>query len=225
MRYQKPRIDFTNKRFGRLRAQRDIGVAPGDYRLWECVCDCGKIVHVPSVRLKNGITRSCGCLRKETSAAQGKINTRHGLEGTGVYRSWNAMMRRCYNSECQGFKNYGGRGIGVCRWLRESPSRLLELIGDRPIGLSLNRIDNDLHYSCGKCGECEEHNLCCNIEWSTRVSQNRNSRNCVYITIDGKRKCAAEWSEITGIPVGTIIWRFKKGWTTDKLFSVGHCHV
>ena len=32
-----------------------------------------------------------------------------------------------------------------------------------------------------------------------------------------------EWEELTGIPKGTILWRYRKGWTSDRLFSVGQC--
>lgn len=34
--------------------------------IWECVCDCGNTSFVRSYNLKNGTTKSCGCLRKAT---------------------------------------------------------------------------------------------------------------------------------------------------------------
>ncbi len=223
MRYQKPRLDLSNKRFGRLQAIRDVGAGTKKYRLWECKCDCGGIVQVPSIRLRAGLTKSCGCLRKETAVKNAQSNVVHGIDGTPVCQSWRAMIHRCYDYKDAGFKNYGGRGIFVCEYLRASPLNLKSLIGERPEGLSLNRIKNNLHYSCGECSQCLTLGWKRNVEWTTRINQNRNTRQCVYITIGNEKRCASEWSEISGIPVGTIIWRFKKGWSSDKLLSVGQC--
>jgi hypothetical protein len=224
MRYQKPRLNLSGVRFGRLIALKDVG-SKRDSRLWECICDCGNKINASVRALKTGNTSSCGCLRKDTAVENSKSNIKHGLNGTGVYQSWNAMIRRCYYNTETSYPNYGGRGISVCGWLRDSPLNLDEVLGDRPPGLSLNRIDNDGHYSCGMCPECVANGWSRNIEWATRLEQNRNSRNCVYIRVRGYTKSASEWSEITGIPVGTILWRYKKGWTDDRLFSVGQCKI
>ncbi len=225
MRYQKPRINLSNKRFGRLVAIRDIGSGFNRNRMWECKCDCGRITSVPSMRLRNGITKSCGCIRKETAAVNAQSRITHGIDGTPVCQSWRAMIHRCYDYKDVGFKNYGGRGIFVCEYLRASPLNLKSLIGERPEGLSLNRIKNNLHYSCGECSQCLTLGWKLNVEWATRINQNRNTRQCVYIIIDGESKCATEWSEISGIPVGTIRWRFRKGWPISRLFEVGQCRL
>ncbi len=217
--------NLTSRRFNRLIAVKDAG-SLRSRRTWECICDCGNSVRVLSSHLLNGNTQSCGCLRKESARITGQtVNTKHGLDGTGVYRSWIAMIHRCYDSTTSNYRDYGGRGIKVCKWLRVSPLCLKELLGHRPEGLSLNRIKNNLHYSCGNCSECARNGWHRNVEWATRLEQNRNSRNCVYIQSRGETKCAAEWSDITGIPVGTIIWRYKRGWTSDRLFSVGQCRL
>ena len=36
---------------------------------WKCKCECGSYVVVPGYCLKNGNTRSCGCLQKENASA------------------------------------------------------------------------------------------------------------------------------------------------------------
>lgn len=62
--------DLTNKKFGRLTVIRDVGRVWGNV-LWECKCDCGNIVNIPSFDLcskKKRVTRSCGCIRKEQAA-------------------------------------------------------------------------------------------------------------------------------------------------------------
>lgn len=55
-------IDLTNQRFGRLVAlRREKAKGPVQ---WRCACKCGKICSVLSSNLRNGNTRSCGCLRE-----------------------------------------------------------------------------------------------------------------------------------------------------------------
>lgn len=68
-------IDLTNKRFGRLLVlgKADRTSSNGNIR-WECVCDCGNHVAVDGYSLRHGITRSCGCLRREMSSKAAKHN-------------------------------------------------------------------------------------------------------------------------------------------------------
>ena len=62
--------DFSNKRFGRLTViERDFS-QKWDKPRWRCQCDCGNQVTVRSSCLKNGTTRSCGCLRYEDLSGQ-----------------------------------------------------------------------------------------------------------------------------------------------------------
>lgn len=100
----------------------------------------------------------------------------HGLSRTHpLYGTWGNMMTRCYNPNFKQFADYGGRGISVCdRW--HNPQLFIEdierLIGPRPVGMTLDRIDNNGNYEPGK------------VRWATRVQQNRNSRRYV----DGQRQ-------------------------------------
>ncbi|GAX00083.1 AP2 domain-containing protein [Secundilactobacillus mixtipabuli] len=68
-------INMVNQKFGRLlvvsRAY-DKG-ANGNAR-WNCVCDCGKHIVADGYSLRHGITRSCGCLRREMSSQAAKCN-------------------------------------------------------------------------------------------------------------------------------------------------------
>ena len=66
------RLDLTNKRFGRLVAQRIVGKRYTCY-VWRCICDCGNTHDVMTGQLTSGQTRSCGCLRKENGLRQGAI--------------------------------------------------------------------------------------------------------------------------------------------------------
>lgn len=63
-------IDLTNQTFGRLkvieRAPRPKFNACHD-AFWLCRCKCGTETVVRGSSLRNKLTRSCGCLRVETS--------------------------------------------------------------------------------------------------------------------------------------------------------------
>lgn len=50
--------------YGRLKVIKQLKGSPGR-RNWECVCECGNIKVVPTIRLRDGRTRSCGCIRDE----------------------------------------------------------------------------------------------------------------------------------------------------------------
>lgn len=59
-------IDLTGQRFGRLVAVNRIGNI-GANAGWLLECDCGNSVRVDSSKLRTGHTRSCGCLRADTT--------------------------------------------------------------------------------------------------------------------------------------------------------------
>jgi hypothetical protein len=60
-------VDMAGKRFGRLVVLRQ-GVNSKRFVTWICQCDCGLIVEVRGVSLRNGHTKSCGCLNSERRA-------------------------------------------------------------------------------------------------------------------------------------------------------------
>ena len=74
------------------------------------------------------------------------------------------MKTRCTNPKSDGWKYYGERGISVCdRWLHSFESFLADM-GERPEGMTLDRIDNDCNYEPDNC------------RWTTPVEQVRNRR-------------------------------------------------
>lgn len=65
--------DETGKRYGRLTVL-DRVYYPSALAYWRCKCDCGNTVMICGVHLRDGRTKSCGCLRKETAAATGRAS-------------------------------------------------------------------------------------------------------------------------------------------------------
>lgn len=57
--------DLTGQKFGRLYVESIHSHPDKGIYLWNCKCDCGNNTIVPSNSLKNGNTKSCGCLKSE----------------------------------------------------------------------------------------------------------------------------------------------------------------
>jgi hypothetical protein len=94
---------------------------------------------------------------------------------SATYASWRNMIQRCINPKNPAYEYYGGRGITVCeRW--RTFSNFLSDMGERPHGLSLERIENNDGYTKPNC------------RWATRAEQSANTRLNVWITFRGKRQ-------------------------------------
>lgn len=149
-------VDLVGKAFGRL-----IVLSRDEYRggnsRWLCRCDCGQISVVRSNNLKSGHTTSCGCSHIEHG---------HAVVGkrSPEFVCWDNMVRRCKNPNHDSYKDYGGRGITVCkRWLKFK--NFLADMGLRPAPhLTLERLENEKGYSLDNC------------VWANQSDQNRNRR-------------------------------------------------
>lgn len=64
------RIDLSGQRFGRLTV---VGTGPtvAKHTTWRCRCDCGAESVVQTFNLINGLTRSCGCYRRDRAREMG----------------------------------------------------------------------------------------------------------------------------------------------------------
>lgn len=134
------------------------------------------------------------------------------------YGRFMRMRQRCLNPNDAAYPSYGGRGIKICQgW--NSFEQFIADLGEQPSPLhSMDRIDNDGHYSCGKCPECVENGWPMNCRWATPLEQGGNKRNNVRITREGKTLTITEWAKELGIPPGTLMARRSRG--TDVLAPV-----
>ena len=189
-------IDLSQQRFGRLIVIKQHGRNNDKRILWLCICDCGNHIVVNGKLLKNGDTKSCGCLRKQ-------IMTKHGYSKTKIYRIWQQMIQRCTNSSNKAYKDYGARNISVCsRWLVFD--NFLKDMGEQPVNQSLDRIDNNRGYTK------------CNCRWTTPKHQAQNRRDTYLVTHNSRTQCLTAWAEETGINRNTLQYRLDNGWSVKK---------
>jgi hypothetical protein len=149
-------IDITGQRFGRLIAVSPAHRAKNKIVYWLCRCDCGGTKVVGGNNLRCGQTKSCGCLQIPGPVTHGQA--RVGSH-TGAYRSWASMWNRCTHPSQKGYDRYKDRP--VCeRW--QFFENFYADMGDRPAGLTLDRIDNHKGYFPGNC------------RWATYFEQRHN---------------------------------------------------
>lgn len=132
----------------------------------------------------------------------------HGLSGNkpGIYKIWANIKQRCTNPNQPRYADYGGRGITLCeRW--HTFDNFYADVGDRPTGLTLDRIDNDKGY---------EPN---NVRWASRKEQANNRSSNVVLTHNGLTMNLKQWAAHLGWKYGLIASRWKKGLRGEELFA------
>lgn len=199
-------IDLTGRRFGRLvvmereQHRKSKGIA------WVCMCDCGKKTIVTSDKLKNGHTKSCGCLWLETIK---QSNRKHGQTETKLYRVWRGIISRTCNPSSTNYANYGGRGITICEEWRKSFETFCEWAVQNGYaeGLSIDRIDNDMGYYPQNC------------RFITMKEQSKNTRRNRYLEFNGMRMTESDWADSLGIRRETLCFRLKSGWSIERALT------
>ena len=132
----------------------------------------------------------------------------HGDSHSRTYNAWRAIKKRCYLETSKDYYRYGERGITVCnRWIN-SYENFLSDMGKVPIGMSIDRIDNNGPYSPS------------NSRWATIEQQANNKRSNKLITNNGKTLTLAQWSRVLGGNASLVKTRLRKGWTEINAVSI-----
>lgn len=166
------RLNLVGEHYGRLTVVSCTNHKQNGCYMWRCVCDCGVEVDVRADHLKRGEISSCGCLRK---GLQKGVASKHGGACDGqrerLYGVWAGMHYRCSNPHHMHYKNYGGRGIGVCEeWNDYAVFREWALANGydeiaKKGACTLDRINNDGWYTPDNC------------RWVSMAVQNKNRRH------------------------------------------------
>lgn len=195
--------DLTGMVFSRLTVLGMAARSRGYVTYWDCQCSCGLsvvvvvVVVVDRYSLLSGNTKSCGCIKRERGAAfcatHGHDIKKHGCarrrNQTREYVAWSSMRSRCFCQSSFAWKDYGGRGITCCPEWNDFATFLRDM-GECPLGLTLDRIDNDKGYFAANC------------RWADRSTQQKNRRKRTHclkgheltpentILVKGGRSCA-----------------------------------
>lgn len=204
-------LDLSGKRFGRLICIKDVGRDKSGSVLWECLCDCGNKTVVTARNLNHNHTKSCGCYHRDRT---GETHTVHGLyydengKRTKLYHVWGMMRQRCNNPNNASYKDYGGRGIKVCKeWDRYKNFYEWAYANGYKEGLTIDRIDNDGDYKPSNC------------RWVTRQEQCLNTRYNRYLEYDGKRQTLTEWAKELGMESHVLSTRLRRGWSVERALT------
>jgi hypothetical protein len=155
------RAKLEGQRFTRLTVVR-VNRNEDRTMYWDCLCDCGNTKVYTSAMLLSGHVKSCGCLKREILTSSAPKNKTHGMSKSKTYKSWVSMIQRCENQKNHNYHRYGGRGVTVCDRWRASFDDFMADMGERPDGMTLDRVDNDGSYEPGNC------------RWATPAEQSSN---------------------------------------------------
>lgn len=192
--------ELVGQHYNRLVVVARADNAKAGQRRWVCKCTCGNAVTVLGTQLKNGHTKSCGCLSRDRV-------TKHGMHKSTEYNIWGQMKQRCLNPRDDTYQRYGARGITVCARWRDSFENFLADMGPRPKGMTLDRIDNNGPYTPENC------------RWADNTTQYRNRRQTVWIEFNGERLCRKDWAKRYSIDEATLAQRLSRGWSVERALT------
>lgn len=193
--------DLTGKRFNRLTVIRFIPQPERTTRQydWWCRCDCGNEIKACASKLKSGAQQSCGCLKEEMKPRLGDITRKYKYSNKRLYSVYQAMITRCTDSTSKRYKQYGERGIKVCKEWLDNYDCFAEW--------ALNN-GYDVNAEHGECtidrinvnGDYEPSNC----RWISNQKQQCNRSNNVFLEYRGKRQTMKEWANELGISYSTL---------------------
>lgn len=158
-------LDLTGKVFGDL-VVIELGtrVFSGgkSKRRWVCKCTCGVVKEIKVDALVTAKQTACGC--KSGKITHGHTRKKDYKTTSPTHLTWTGMKHRCHNPKHTAYERYGAKGVHVCEEWRKSFVKFLADMGERPKGMTLDRIDSSKGYFKENC------------RWATTTEQYQNKR-------------------------------------------------
>ena len=190
-------IDLTGQKFGKLTVLKYFGPDKDRGATWLCRCECGNMPVVRGGNLRNGHSKSCGCVTRERAL---QANTKHGKAHTPLYFAWYTMNKRCKDPRSHRYKRYGQRGISVCEEWQHDFQAFYDHVSKLPHfqekGYTLDRIDNNGNYEPG------------NVRWATPREQANNTRRNVFFEVNGVTYSPREYAEKFGESYDKVYYKY-----------------
>lgn len=188
-----------------------------NHRAFVCECDCGNITTIEPAAWEYETVKSCGCKQRELASESSKT---HGHSGDRLYRVYNSMKERCYNTNNHNYHNYGGRGIKVCEeWLTDFMNFYEWAMksgydyGAKHGDCTLDRINVNGNYEPSNCRW---------VDMATQANNKRPSsewrkRKPDAWTIDGEAKTFGKWCKQYNTSTVAVRYRMNKlGMTLEE---------
>jgi len=190
-------IDVTGERYGRLVAVERLGIK-GQRSPWRFRCDCGAEPIYPLERVRQGIAKSCGCLRRDVTRARSITHGhRVGRKTTRTRKAYEHAKGRCFNPNDEKYPHYGARGITMCQEWAEDFSQFLKDMGECPPGMSIDRVDVNGHYEPRNC------------RWATTRQQARTRTDNVLVEHAGRKMVLKDFADLMGVGYKALHARVK----------------
>ncbi len=202
--------NLIGKKFHLLTVVSFSGKDKRNNSLWECLCDCGNTKIIRGFFLKNGETKSCGCLVINQLK---DISTTHGVSGHKLYKILEGIKARCYNKNVQSYKRYGAVGVTVCQEWLDDPRKFIQWALDSGWEKGL-QIDKDIIPQ--KLGITERiySPEMCSVVTAEKNTNNRKSNH--YLTHNGITATLSEWGKVSGVSGKQIKRNLDKGWDMQE---------
>lgn len=176
-------------------------------KYWICRCDCGTVCEVNIDNMKSGRSNNC---RKCQSKKTAKRMTTHGESESHLYYVWYSMRKRCSCVSSKSYKDYGARGISVCKEWNENFEAFRDfakLNGYRE-GLQIDRINNDGNYFPENC------------RFVTKTENSWNTRRNRTVTYNGKQYKLPELAHLKNLKANLVSERIRKGWSVEEAVEI-----
>lgn len=138
-----------------------------------------------------------------------KGNYRHGMRYTRIYNIWKSMQQRCKNPNSINYKNYGAKGVLVCKEWSDNFEAFRDwaMANGYNDNLTIDRINVNGNYEPENC------------RWVSYKEQANNKSNNRLVEFKGEIHTLGEWSSITGVKLSTIWARLQRGWSIEKTLT------